>query len=134
MYPSVDSQNIKMRLDTWLWAARFYKTRQLAIKAIQLGRVLIDDSKVKPSRIITSGICLNIRREQVSQRITIKELSLKRVSAKLAAQLYSEDPSSISRNNDIQEKLKFSYLSISYDDKPNKKARKERIKIKRLAD
>lgn len=132
MQPIVNNENVKMRLDIWLWSARFYKTRQMANRAIQLGRVLIQGSKVKPSRMITPGTCLSIRREQMVQTVTIKDLSARRVSAPLAVQLYIEDPSSIALNNDIKEKLKLSALSARYAEKPSKQDRKQRIKIKRL--
>jgi ribosome-associated heat shock protein Hsp15 len=132
MQPIVNNENVKMRLDIWLWSARFYKTRQMANRAIQLGRVLIQGSKVKPSRMITLGTCLSIRREQMVQTVTIKDLSARRVSAPLAVQLYIEDPSSIALNNDIKEKLKLSALSTRYTEKPSKQDRKQRIKIKRL--
>ena len=132
MQPIVNNENVKMRLDIWLWSARFYKTRQMANRAIHLGRVLIHGSKVKPSRMITPGTCLSIRREQIVQTVTIKDLSARRVSAPLAVQLYIEDPSSIALNNDIKEKLKLSALSARYAEKPSKQDRKQRIKIKRL--
>ena len=134
MHPIVNAETIKMRLDVWLWCARFYKTRQVANRAIQLGRVLIQGSKVKPSRMITLGTCLTIRREQIVQTVTIKDLSARRVSAPLAVQLYIEDPNSIALNNDIKEKLKLSALSTYYAEKPSKQDRKQRIKIKRLGD
>jgi ribosome-associated heat shock protein Hsp15 len=121
-----------MRLDAWLWTARFYKTRQIANKAIQQGRILIQGSKVKPSRTISSGVRLSIRREQILQTIMIKNLAVKRVSATLAVHLYAEDPSSIARNNDIKNNLKLRASSMTHAEKPSRQERKERIKIKRL--
>lgn len=84
----------RVRMDKWLWAARFYKTRALAVQAVEAGQVRIDDERIKPSRIIRIGDRLTIRKEGMVWKITVQQLSERRLSAQLAAALYSEDEES----------------------------------------
>ena len=83
-----------MRLDKWLWAARFFKTRSLAQQAIGAGRVKLDDARVKPSHEIKPGNLLAIRIGDFEWRITVKELSGKRGPAEQARKLYEESDAS----------------------------------------
>jgi ribosome-associated heat shock protein Hsp15 len=83
-----------MRLDKWLWAARFYKTRSLAQQAIAAGRVKLDDARVKSSREIKPGNSLAIRVGDFEWQITVKALSDKRGPAEQARKLYQESEAS----------------------------------------
>ena len=83
-----------MRLDKWLWAARFFKTRSLAQQAIAAGRVKLDDARVKPSHEIKPGNSLAIRVGDFEWQITVKELSDKRGPAEQARKLYQESEAS----------------------------------------
>jgi ribosome-associated heat shock protein Hsp15 len=83
-----------MRLDKWLWAARFFKTRSLAQQAIAAGRVKLDDARVKPSHEIKPGNSLAIRIGDFEWQITVKELSDKRGPAEQARKLYQESEAS----------------------------------------
>jgi len=83
-----------MRLDKWLWAARFFKTRSLAQQAIAAGRVKLDDARVKSSHEIKPGNSLAIRVGDFEWRITVKELSDKRGPAEQAKKLYQESEES----------------------------------------
>jgi ribosome-associated heat shock protein Hsp15 len=83
-----------VRLDKWLWAARFFKTRSLAQQAIAAGRVKLDDARVKSSHEIKPGNSLAIRVGDFEWQITVKELSDKRGPAEQARKLYQESEAS----------------------------------------
>jgi ribosome-associated heat shock protein Hsp15 len=83
-----------MRLDKWLWAARFFKTRSLAQQAIAAGRVKLDEARVKSSHEIKPGNLLAIRVGDFEWQITVKELSDKRGPAEQARKLYQESEAS----------------------------------------
>lgn len=86
----------KIRLDKWLWAARFYKTRSLAAQEIGKGKVLVNDQPAKPSREITMGDLVCIRKEDPAIQVRVCALSRIRGPACVARQLYEETPESIS--------------------------------------
>lgn len=83
------------RLDKWLWAARFFKTRNTAAAAISGGKVQCDDERVKPARRIRPGTRLRIRRGPMVWEVEVVALSNQRRPAKEAALLYTETESSI---------------------------------------
>jgi ribosome-associated heat shock protein Hsp15 len=87
----------KVRIDKWLWAARFFKTRGLAREAIKGGKVQIDGHRVKPGRTLAVGDRLTIRREEDEFELTVTDLGDRRLSAALAQQKYIEDPASAAR-------------------------------------
>lgn len=84
-----------MRLDKWLWAARFYKTRALAVDEINLGRVRIGGQPVKPARDVKVGDLLSIRIGTVTREVEVLGLSQQRGPAPQAQTLYAETPASI---------------------------------------
>lgn len=83
-----------MRLDKWLWAARFFKTRGLAQQAIAAGRVKLNDARVKPAHELKVGDCLFLRKEELEWRLQVRALSDKRGPAEQARKLYEETPAS----------------------------------------
>ncbi len=80
-----------LRLDKWLWAARFFKTRALAVEAVNGGHVHVGDERVKPSRAVRPGDVLRIRKGQDTWKVTVLGLNEQRRPAKEAALLYQED-------------------------------------------
>ncbi len=84
-----------MRLDKWLWAARFYKTRALAVDEVELGRVRIGGQPVKPARDVRVGDRLQIRQGPVTREVEVLGLSMQRGPAPVAQALYAETPESI---------------------------------------
>ncbi|MCE4553394.1 RNA-binding S4 domain-containing protein [Pelomonas cellulosilytica] len=84
-----------MRLDKWLWAARFYKTRALAVEEINLGRVRVGGQPVKPARDVKVGELLTIRTGAVTREVEVKGLSAQRGPAPQAQLLYAETSASI---------------------------------------
>ena len=83
-----------MRVDKWLWAARFYKTRSLAQQAIAAGRVKLNDARIKPAHELKTGDALAIRVGDFEWQIMVKALSDKRGPADAARQLYEESAAS----------------------------------------
>lgn len=122
------SQDIDaIRLDKWLWAARFYKTRKLATDAINGGKVHVNGQRSKPGKEVKEGVELKINKNGYTWEITILVVTGQRRSAKDAALLYDEKPEShAKRQLQTQEqrdnKALFNYTGI--DHKPNKKDRR----------
>ena len=87
----------KMRLDKWLWAARFFKTRSLATHAIDHGQVRLNGERVKPAREVKSGDRLDIHIGDFDWTLTVRALSMQRGPAPVAQALYQEDPASHQR-------------------------------------
>ena len=92
-----DGPGEPIRIDKWLWAARFFKTRGLAQTAIENGRVLVDDQRVKPARTLRTGERLTIRIADSEQQVEVLSLTDRRGPAPVARELYRETPESIAR-------------------------------------
>jgi len=92
-----------MRLDKWLWAARFFKTRSLASQEITKGRVQVDQQLVKPARDIKPGDTVWIKRGDTTITVVIQALSAIRGPAPVAQQLYAETPESIAKREKAAE-------------------------------
>ncbi len=86
---------VKIRLDKWLWAARFYKTRSLAVQDIGKGRVLVNQLPAKPSREIAVDDLISIRKEDPATVVRVRALSSIRGPAPAARLLYDETPESV---------------------------------------
>lgn len=84
-----------LRLDKWLWAARFYKTRTLASEEIGKGRVQVNDQLAKPSREIKVGDTVAMRQAPIVRTVVVMGISHLRGPAPMAQQLYAETPDSI---------------------------------------
>ncbi|MCX7660130.1 RNA-binding S4 domain-containing protein [Caldimonas sp.] len=84
-----------VRLDKWLWAARFYKTRSLAMEEVDKGRVRINDQPAKPSREVRIGDRLSIQQGPTTRILIVRGLSKVRGPAAVAQQLYEETPDSV---------------------------------------
>ena len=85
----------KLRLDKWLWAARFYKTRSIASQEIDKGRVLVNGVVAKPAREVGEGDLLVIRKEYPPIEVRVRAISKVRGPAPVARELYEETPESI---------------------------------------
>ena len=97
----------KIRVDKWLWATRFFKTRTLATDEVNKGRIQINGSEVKPSRDIRPGDLLSIRREGFIQTVCVLALSQTRGPASTAQLLYSETPESLKAKSIWVEQRRF---------------------------
>ena len=89
----------KVRLDKWLWAARFFKTRSLAVTAIKGGKITVNGQQAKPAREIIVGDRLTISQGQERKTVFILALSAQRGSAATAQQLYEETAESVEQRN-----------------------------------
>jgi len=85
----------RLRIDKWLWAARFYKTRTLAVEEITRGRIEVNGQAVKPARELKVGDRVQVRREAIVHTVVVRGLSAMRGPAPVAQQLYEETPESI---------------------------------------
>lgn len=114
-----------VRLDKWLWAARFYKSRTIAIDAIEMGRVQVNGDRAKPARAIRAGDRLLVVREQEKTELFVKAVTETRRSAPLARLLYEETPESLLNKQTLAERRKF-YAEPSQDiaGRPTKRNRR----------
>ena len=85
----------KLRIDKWLWAARFYKTRSLAVEEIDKSRVRINDIEAKPAREVRVGDTVTLRQGPVSRTVVVRGISNQRGAAPVAQQLYEETADSL---------------------------------------
>ncbi|KPJ91254.1 MAG: hypothetical protein AMJ53_12020 [Gammaproteobacteria bacterium SG8_11] len=103
---STDAQSVdKVRIDKWLWAARFFKTRGLAIDAIKGGKVSHAGNRVKPSKEVQVGDELSVRQGYDVKTVIVKALSDKRGPAPQAALLYEETPHSRQKREELKAQL-----------------------------
>ena len=123
----------QQRLDKWLWASRFFKTRALASEAISGGKVHLNGDRVKPSRNIKVGDQLHITRGQYEFHITVEGLNKHRRPASEAQLLYKESQESIEKRKSLAESLRILNANIPHTDKrPSKKQRRQIVKFKRV--
>jgi ribosome-associated heat shock protein Hsp15 len=122
-----------MRLDKWLWAARFFKTRSLAVTAIEAGRVVVNDERAKPAKDVKPGDRLVVRRPPFEQAIVVKDVSDKRGPASAAALLYEETDESKARRAVLTAEMK-SMPQPHFRGRPTKKTRRDYEKWLRSGD
>jgi ribosome-associated heat shock protein Hsp15 len=120
----------KLRIDKWLWAARFFKTRSIAVDAIENGRVLLDGARVKPARSVAVGDRVEIRIGQVVFDVEVLDLSDKRGPAPVAQKLYRESDESRERRAAIAAELKLQPEFFTTRGRPTKRDRREIEKLK----
>jgi ribosome-associated heat shock protein Hsp15 len=121
-----------VRLDKWLWAARFYKTRSLAAEQIDAGRVEVNGERAKRSRQITIGDKLRIRKPPFEQLIEVSGESEQRGPASIAQTLYTESGESRKAREEMAAHLKAMGPPVFRDSrKPDKKARRQIERFKR---
>jgi ribosome-associated heat shock protein Hsp15 len=120
----------KVRLDKWLWAARFFKTRALATEAINGGHVHLNGSRVKPSRPLLSGDRLTIRKGADSYEITVLQLADKRGAAVQARELYAEEEAARLKREQLAEQRRLEAASQPHPPRrPDKKGRRQIIRF-----
>ena len=120
----------KVRLDKWLWAARFFKTRALATEAINGGHVHLNGTRPKPSRTLSEGDQLAIRKGQDTFEITVLLLTDKRGPASLARQLYQEDEQGREKREQLAEQRRLEAAAHPRQQRrPDKKGRRQIIRF-----
>lgn len=121
-----------MRLDKWLWAARFFKTRALAQKHIELGRILVNGMKVKNSKNITVGDTIDLTLNSLPYKIKVAALNHQRRPAPEARLLYVEDMDTAARREQQRLLDQASRVSAAYPDgRPTKRDRRQLDRMKR---
>ena len=117
----------KVRIDKWLWAARFFKTRSMASQAVSGGKVHVKGARVKPARIVVPGEELRIRRGEVEFVVIVQGVSGKRRPAKEAQLLYEETEVSIQQREEMRQKKRFEASGKMYGPmkRPDKRARRK---------
>ena len=114
-----------MRLDLWLWAARFYKTRSLSRQAVDTGRILVDGQRPKPSRVVRGGEALSIERAGELFEVTVLALSDSRGPAIAAQTLYAESDASKARRAELRAQRAAERAGYQAPEhKPDKRARR----------
>lgn len=124
-----------VRADKWLWAARFYKTRSLAMEAINGGKVHLNGERIKPARRLVAGDCLTVQKGEYTFAVTIKGLSLQRGPADVARTLYSESEESRRARAALKEERKLQGVAgRQQQGRPDKRTRRKihRFKTREL--
>jgi len=117
-----------VRIDKWLWAARFFKTRTLAQDMVAGGKVHLEGQRVKPGRVVKAGDHLSITRGEEVFEITINVASNRRGSASEAKQLFSEDEASLLRRKQIAEQHRLEHSAWATPPRrPDKRERRQII-------
>jgi ribosome-associated heat shock protein Hsp15 len=117
----------RLRIDKWLWAARFYKTRTLASEEITRGRIEVNGQEVKPAREVKVGDTVSLRQGPVTRIVTVRGISGVRGPAPVAQQLYEETPQSVKAREQAAEQRRYApepALSIEQG-RPTKRGRRE---------
>ena len=124
------SASLRVRLDKWLWAARFYKTRAVAAEAIDAGRIEVNGERAKRSKLLQLGDRMTIRRPPFELAIVVTGVREQRGSATIAAELYSESEASTKAREALSAQLK-AMGPAAFRDK-GRPGKKERRDIDRL--
>lgn len=120
-----------VRLDKWLWAARFYKTRSLARTMIEGGKVHYNDQRSKPSKLVDIGDIIRLRQGNDERAVQVLAVSEHRGKAEQAQALYQETSESIKKREQNAEARKLnSQFAPSPERRPDKKERRTLLKIK----
>jgi len=115
-----------MRIDKWLWAARFFKTRSLAQQAIEAGRVKVGDARVKPAQDLKVGQDVSIRIGEFRWAVKVRGLSDKRGPAETARKLYEETPESRAERERLLDVRRFSpEPALAIKGRPTKRDRRK---------
>ena len=121
-----DADDSKLRIDKWLWAARFFKTRALAITAIESGKVMVNEARVKPSRALSAGNLVSVRLGPYTFVVEVLGLSGKRGPAPEAQQLYRETEESIKAREALSFERKAQAQVVTRGEgRPTKKDRRD---------
>lgn len=128
---STDDNTDKFRIDKWLCAARFFKTRSLAAYAVECGKVHINETRVKPAKAVAVGDMLTINIGQKQYVVEVLALSNRRGPASEAQKLYRETDASLQRRATIAAQLKEQPQPFFFKGRPTKRDRREIERFKK---
>ena len=117
-----------VRIDKWLWAARFFKTRSIASQAVSGGKVHLNGSRIKPAKTVREGDELVISKGPYTFRVTVLELSSRRGPAAVAQQLYSEAEESVIQREHQREMNRL--MNAGHNPPVGRPGKRDRRKIK----
>lgn len=126
----------ELRIDKWLWAARFFKTRSMATEAVGGGKVHLDTQRVKPSKNVVLGSTLQISRGGFEYHVVVKQINHQRRPAKEAVLLYEETAESVERREKLALQIKAEnsvFQGLKGEGKPSKKQRRAIIKFRNVS-
>jgi len=123
----------KVRLDKWLWAARFYKTRPLAVEAIAGGKVHLNGDRVKRAKLVQPGDRLEIRIPPYEHVVMVKAVAERRGSPAVAAALFEETPESVAARERVAFQLKAAHVLFvpETNERPTKRDRRKLERFRR---
>ena len=132
MNDNIQEQSRRVRLDKWLWAARFYKTRGLSADAIDAGKIEVNGERAKRARLVQAGDKIKIRIGPYEHIITVKDVSERRESAPIAQALYEEDPEGRKARDMMAAHVRAMNANTGYETgRPTKKDRREIERLRR---
>ena len=125
----------EVRLDKWLWAARFYKTRAIAREMIEGGKVHYNVQRSKPGKVVELNAELTLRQGNDERTVIVADISAQRRPASEAQQLYRETDASIEKREKMAQARKLNALTMPHPDRrPDKKERRDLMKFKLSGD
>jgi len=127
--PQPDSQHgtpdaARVRLDKWLWAARFYRTRSLAAEAVEAGHVLLGGQRVKPSHVVRAAARLSVHKRELTWDVEVVHATDRRGSASVACELFRESPASVAAREQALESRRLARDQAPAPGRPTKRDRR----------
>ncbi|HET7600275.1 MAG TPA: S4 domain-containing protein [Gemmatimonadales bacterium] len=123
----------RVRIDKWLWAARFFKTRSAATEAVTGGKVELNGERAKPAKTVQPGDEVRLRQGPFEHRLVVRALAERRGPASLAAALYEETEESRAARERLAERLRYSAAAFVYEEK-GRPTKKDRRALERFRD
>ncbi len=131
--PEESGAPVGVRIDRWLWAARFFKTRSLAKVAVEAGHIQVEGQRAKPAKEVQIGHTLNVRRGSQQMTIVVAALAARRGPAKVAQALYEETHESIEQREIVSSRRRMERAGLQVPQtKPSKKDRRDLRKLRDL--
>ena len=132
MHHEVPAEQAQLRLDKWLWAARFFRTRSLATTAVSGGKVHVNGERAKPSRPVRAGDQLEISAGFDAVTVTVLGIPARRGPAPEARGYYEETPGSVARRERMREQRRLASMAAPQTPgKPDKKTRRALLRFHR---
>lgn len=120
----------RVRVDKWLWTARFFKTRALAAEAIDGGKVDVNGDRAKRAKLVSSGDLIRLRHNSVEWQLLVRDIAERRGSAEVASRLYEETEEGRKRRETVQEQLRNVPSAFAFGD--SRPGKRDRRAIRRL--